>query len=191
MNISPEEAAQALQDIEASRLAMRRAIQTHRGHLYLWLWGCIWVAVSIINWMYEQRALPAMLWIMGAGCVATAVIGSVQGGQIRARIDPRFAKVCATLLFFGYLVWPYLLGDLRSYDFRSYKGAYGYFTVIWMQLYMVAGIWFDSFWFWVGLAVTVVIVATLMFAPALFWGATLLLGLVLFGSGFLVRNTWY
>jgi len=191
MNISPEEAAQALREIEASRSAMRRAIQTHRGHLYLWLWGCIWVVVSIINWMYEQRALPAMLWIMGFGCLATVVIGMVQGGQIRARIDPRFMKVCATLLIFGYCVWPFLLGDLRSYDFRSYKGAYGYFTVIWMQLYMVAGIWFDSFWFWVGLAVTVIIVTTLMFAPALFWGATLLLGLVLFGSGFLVRNTWH
>ena len=37
MNISPDEAAKALNEIEASRAAMRQAIRAHRGHLYLWL----------------------------------------------------------------------------------------------------------------------------------------------------------
>jgi len=181
MNISPDEAASALQEIDASRAAMRRAIQTHRGHLYLWLWGGIWIATSVLNWMYETGALRAM---------ATVVIGTVQGRQIRSRIDRRFLGVCAVLLVFGYCIWPLLLGDLHSYDFRSYRGAYGYFTVLWMQLYMVAGIWFDNFWFWVGLGVTVLIVATLLLAPALFWAVTLLLGFVLLGSGFYIRYCW-
>jgi hypothetical protein len=59
-----------------------------------------------------------------------------------------------------------------------------------MQLYMVAGIWFDNYWFWIGLTVTALIVAALLLAPALFWAVTLLLGLVLFGSGFYVRYGW-
>ena len=59
-----------------------------------------------------------------------------------------------------------------------------------MQLYMVGGIWFDNFWFWVGLAMTALLVATLLLAPAMFWGVTLLLGLVLLLSGFYVRYGW-
>ncbi len=190
MNISSDEASSALQEIEASRRAMRTALQAHRGHLYLWIWGVAWVVVSALNWMYEQRALRAMLWIWGAGMVATLVIGFVQGRQIRSKIDKRFIGVCVTLLAFGYFVWPTLLGDLHSYDFRSYKGAYGYFTVLWMQLYMVAGIWFDNYWFWIGLAVTVLVVGTLLIVPAFFWAVTLLLGLVLIGTGFHVRYFW-
>ena len=190
MNISPDEAAKALQEIETSREAMRRAIRTHRGHVYLWIWGGAWVAMSLVNWAYDQGALRANFWISGAGLVATLLIGYVQGRQIRSKVDRRFIGVCATLLMFGYFVWPLLLGDLRSYDFHSYKAAYAYFTVLWMQLYTVAGIWFANFWFWIGLAVTALTVATLLLLPALFWAVTLLLGLVLLGSGFYVRYGW-
>jgi hypothetical protein len=164
MNISSDEAAKALKEIDASRRAMRTALQAHRGHLYLWIWGIAWMVVSALNWRYEQGALHTMLWIWGAASVATVAIGMVQGSRVRSRIDRRFAGVCAVLLAFGYLIWPVLLGDLHSYDFRSYKGAYGYFTVL--------------------------VVGTLLLAPAFFWAVTLLLGLVLFGSGFHVRYFW-
>jgi hypothetical protein len=190
MNISSEEAAKALQEIEASRRAMRAALQAHRGHLHLWIWGIAWMVVSVLNWRYEQGALHAMLWVLGAATALSIAIGMLQGNRIRSRVDGRFLGVCAVMLAFGYLVWPVLLGDLHSYDFRSYKGAYGYFTVLWMQLYMVAGIWFDNYWFWIGLAVTVLVVGTLLLAPAFFWAVTLLLGLVLFGTGFHVRYLW-
>ncbi len=190
MNISPEEASQALQEIESSRAAMRRAIQTHRGHLHLWLWGCIWMAVSVLNWILDQRALHTMLWIMAAGIVGSVLIGTFQGRQIRGRFDRRFLAVVATLLVFGYFIWPFILGDLHSYDFRSYKGAFAYFTLVWMQLYIVAGIWFDNYWFWIGVGVTVLVVASLLFAPAAFWAVTLIFGLVMLGTGFVVRNNW-
>jgi hypothetical protein len=190
MNISREEAATALQNIEASRSAMRRAIMTHRGHLYLWLWGSIWIAMSALNWRYEMGALHAMWWLSGGGMLATIVIGIVQSRQIRSKIDKRFLAVCAVVLVFGYFVWPFLLGDLHSFAFRSYKGTYGYFTVLWMQIYMVAGIWFDNFWFWIGLAVSVCVIASLLFAPALFWAVTLLFGFVLLASGFYMRFFW-
>jgi hypothetical protein len=98
--------------------------------------------------------------------------------------------VCAILLVFGYLVWPFLLGDLHSISFRSYKGVYAYFTVIWMQIYMVAGIWFDNFWFWIGLSVSACLIAALIFAPAVFWAVPLLFGFVLVGSGFYIRFCW-
>jgi hypothetical protein len=197
MQISPEEAAKALQEIEASRAAMRRAILTHRGYLYLWIWGCAWVAMSLLNWAYDYRAGPADWLIVGGGVLASLGIGLFQGTRIRSRIDRRFAAVCTTLLVFGYLVWPVFFGvpghgSLAALwgGFHSYKAAYGYFTVVWMQLYIIGGIWFDNFLIWVGLVVTALVIATFVFIPALFWALTLLCGVILLGSGFYVRQLW-
>jgi hypothetical protein len=185
MNISPEEAADALRNVAASRLAMRRALQNHRGHLHLWLWGLIWIAMSALNWRYDKAALHAVWWLCGIGLVISCGIGMFQGSQIRSRIDRRFLGVCATLLVFGYVVWPFLFGG-----FQVYRTAYAYFTVLWMQVYMVAGIWFDNFWFWLGLTVTVLTLASLIFLPAAFWAVTMLFGLVLVGTGFYMRFGW-
>jgi len=82
-------------------------------------------------------------------------------------------------------VWPVLFGG-----FASHKAAFGYFSLLWMQLYIVAGIWFDIYLLWVGLAVTALIVAGFLLAPGFFWAFTLLCGAVLVGSGFYVRYFW-
>ncbi len=184
MNISPEEAAAALQEIETSRTAMRATIRSHRGHLFLWIWGCVWVAIAL----HDGLAVPRV-WFANAasaaGVVATVVTGFVQGRQIRGKIDRRFLAVCATLLVFGYAVWPTMFGG-----FRSYQSAFGYSTLIWMQLYIVAGIWFSNYWLWVGLSVSAMIVAGFVFFPSIFWVFMLLCGLTLIGTGAYVRFFW-
>jgi hypothetical protein len=185
MNISPEEAEKALLEIEASRVAMRGAIRSHRGHLFLWLWGFVWMAMSALYWIDGHRFLWEIVAFAAAGIVGSFVIGIVQDRQIRSRFDRRFAAVCATLLVFGYGVWPVLFGG-----FASHKAAFGYFSLLWMQLYIVAGIWFDIYLLWVGLAVTALIVAGFLLAPGFFWAFTLLCGAVLVGSGFYVRYFW-
>jgi hypothetical protein len=184
MNISPEEAAQALQEIEASRAAMRQAVRAHRGHYFLWIWGAVWSAVSVVSWMGSTSAWTANL-ISLAGAALTVVTGFLQGRQIRSRIDKRFIAVCLTLLLFGYGVWPVLFGG-----FHSYKEAFGFSTLLWMQVYIVGGIWFDNYWLWVGIATTVLILAGFTFFPALFWPLTLLAGLMMIASGFYVRYFW-
>lgn len=185
MNISPEDAAQALQEIEASRVAMRRTIRSHRGHLFLWLWGFVWIAMSVLFWIDARRFQNAAYVISVAGIVGSLAIGMVQNRQIRSPIDKRFVAVCGTLLLFGYAVWPVFFGGLASY-----KAAFGYSTLLWMQLYIVGGIWFDSYLLWVGLAVSALILAGFLLVPAFFWGSTILCGAVLVGSGFYVRYFW-
>jgi hypothetical protein len=184
MNVTPEEAARSLQEIAASKASMREAVRSHRGHLYLWIWGIVWVAISL----YSRIAAPSA-WaangISAAGVVATIIVGFVQARQIRSPIDRRFIAVCAALLVFGYGVWPLFMGG-----FHSYQAAFGYSTLLWMQVYIVAGIWFDNYWLWVGLGVTAIILAGFLFFPAFFWACTMLCGLTLIGSGIYVRYFW-
>jgi hypothetical protein len=185
MNITPEQAAHALREIENSRLAMRKAVQAHRGHLYLWLWGAIWAVMAVLNWSNPERYAWATLWLNVAGAFASFAIGFLQGRQIRSPIDKRFVGVCATILAFGYFVYPALHGG-----YHSYREAYACGMLIWMQLYIVGGLWFDNYWLWIGIAVTALILVGFLFLPAFFWGFALLGAFTLLGSGFYVRYSW-
>src|SRR5579871_5496428 len=164
MQISPEEAAAALRDIESSRAAMRRAVRDHRGHIYLWIWGTVWVCLSLLE-AFRVPHLPACTNAVAiAGLVVTVVFVIVQRRQVRTTFDKRFLGVCGALLGFGYLVWPTLLGQPRSF-----QAGFGYSILIWMQVYLVAGIWFDNYWLWIGIVMTVVILAAFLLFPAYFW----------------------
>ncbi len=185
VNITPEEAAQALREIEASRVAMRSAIQAHRGHLHLWLWGSLWMSTSVLNWDDNPAHTTASSLLMVGGGLTSALIGILQGRQVRAPVNPRFVAVCITILLFGFVAWPVVLGPPHGY-----RAAFGLGTLVWMQLYIVAGLWFDTYLLWLGIAATAIILAGLVFLPGLFWACTLLAGAVLVGTGFHVRNSW-
>jgi hypothetical protein len=137
-----------------------------------------------MSWMGYTSAWMANS-ISCVGLLLTIAAGFAQGRQIRSKIDRRFIAVLFTLLLFGYGVWPVLLGGIHSY-----RAAFGYSTLVWMQIYIVGGIWFDNYWVWVGIAMTVVILAGFVFFPAFFWPLTLLAGLTMVGSGFYVRYFW-
>jgi hypothetical protein len=185
VNITPEEAAQALREIDSSRLAMRAAVRAHRGHLHLWLWGSIWIIIALISWREDPRVFIVTQWISGAGAVGSFLIGFIQGRQVRSTIDRRFIAVSIAVLAFGYVAWPALLGYPHTY-----RTGFAYGLLVWMQVYVIAGIWFDNYWVWMGLIVTALVLAGLLFFPALFWGCVLLAGATLLGTGFYVRYFW-
>jgi hypothetical protein len=186
MNISPEEAAEALQQIKASQMAMRHAIRAYRGHYYLWIWGTIWMATAVIRWMDHRRFYIATNWLTAVGIVISLLVGFSQAGKLRGKIDRRFFAACATLLLFGYGVWPLFIPN----PFQFFDRAFGYQQLIFMQIYIVGGIWFDNSLLWTGLIVAAVTVAGLLCFPAYFWVAILLGGATLVGSGFYVRRSW-
>ena len=185
MNISPEEAAEALQQIKVSQIAMRRVIMSYRGHCYLWLWGVAWMAMAIVRMMDRPRFYITTNWITLVGVVASVAIGFSQSGKFRGKIDKRFIGVCATLLVFGYGVWPLFFSLFRTFDL-----AFAYQELLFMQLYIVGGIWFDNSLLWVGLAVAAVTLVGLLAFPAFFWIAMLLSGATLVASGSYIRNRW-
>jgi hypothetical protein len=185
VNVTPEEAARALRDVETSREAMRSAIQAYRGHLYLWLWGLIWITTSLLNWRDGTRFQVASGWLSMAGAAASVLIAVIQGNRVRNRVNGRFLGVCMAILLFGFVAWPIVLGPPRGY-----RSAFGLGTLVWMQVYVVAGLWFDNYLLWLGAAVTAVILAGFVFLPTWFWGCTLLAGLMLVGTGFYVRHAW-
>lgn len=187
MNISPAEAAEALQEVENSKRAMREMIRSHRGHVFLIIWGLVWVVMAFEGWSgYAPRHPWAYCWISGAGVVASLIVRRRQSRFVRSTFDGRFLGVCGALLAFSVLVWPKLLHASRL----SFEEMYAYSVLIWMQLYVVGGILFSRHLLVAGIIVTALVLSGLYLVPALFWPACVLSGLTLIGGGLLIKRTW-
>jgi hypothetical protein len=185
MNLSREEAEAALREIQISRVAIRRAIVSQGGHRFVWLWGFVWAATGVMRELNFPRFWVYTNWITVVGVGISLFLGFSNSRNIRFRVDRRFLAVCATLLVFGYGIWPFFFAFYREFD----KG-FAYQEILWMQLYIVAGIWWDNNLLWVGLLVTVVTLVGIVAFPAHFGVAIIASGATLIASGFYLRSSW-
>jgi hypothetical protein len=186
--ISPDDAQRALHTIDDSRETMRRAVRAHRGHLHLWLWGSIWIVMALTVHFYGEAATRFFPLFVLPGVAGSAAIGIYQSRQIRTPIDKRFLAALVCLLAFGGL-WPFVLGvaDAPSADIRMFA----FFALLVMQLYVLAGIWFDNYLLAIGLGVTVLILTGLFAFPGIFWlWFAICCGGPVVLSGFIVRFWW-
>ncbi|MDQ3119142.1 MAG: hypothetical protein M3Q89_06170 [Verrucomicrobiota bacterium] len=187
--ISSAEAEQSLHSIEASRLAIRRAIRAHRGHFHLWIWGAIWIGMALavhFQGARGERLLPVFVLV---GSAASTAIGFYQSHQLRSRIDKRFLAALGCLFAYG-LLWPAVLGGFGGSEPNI--RAFAFFALLVMQAYVLAGIWFDNYLLAIGLGVSALILIGLIVFPAFFWiWFAIFCGGPVFLSGFIVRYLWH
>ena len=187
-DLTRDEAAQALRQIDESCEAMRRVVRQHRGHLHLWLWGSIWTAVALSVHFFGERATRWIPWFILPGIAASIAIGIYQARQIKTPFDQRFLRALACLIVFG-LLSPVVTG--ASMAPVNHARAFAFFALLAMQVYVLAGIWFDNYLLVIGVAVSALILIGLFVFPQTFWlwfaifcGGPVLL------SGFVVRFAW-
>ncbi len=186
MNLSKEEAAAALVAVGKSQEALRQAFRAHRGHYHLWLWGGVWILMALtahFGGPYGLQRYMGLFCLVGG--VLSFAIGMLQANQVRVPVDRRFLRVLFALLGFA-AVWLLVLRP----DTTSER-LFTYFALIVAQLYVVAGIWFDTYLFWLGLLLAVLLLVGFFFFLPIFWiwvavfgGGSLILG------GFYVRYFW-
>ena len=185
MTLSPDEAREALDQVEAGRKAARLALRRNSGHLHMWIWGTFWVVVPIA-FHFSEAFAARFTWVFAlVGACASAYVGRfVEGSRIRKPFNPRFGAL--GLLLAAYAVaWILLLGSSDS------KTIYAYFCTVSMFGYVVAGLWFDIYLVWVGLAATVLTFAGYYLFNPWFWiWMAIAGGGTLIGTGFYVRFFW-
>jgi hypothetical protein len=180
MQLSPQEAAAALAQVDDVRVTMRRIIRAHRGHYHLWIWGAAWVAMPLLAHFKGDYASHHFGWICLVGGVASAWVGFTQSAQIRMPSNLRFLGVLGALLAFGAL-FPFVL-----HARPEPKMLYAYTCLIAMQAYVIAGVWTDSYLLWLGVFVTGLVLVGFFFFPGIFW-----LWMAVFGGGSLIATGFY
>jgi hypothetical protein len=163
---------------------MRTAIRAYCGHWYLWLWGVIWLGMASLGQFLGIAAVPFINGLAAIGIAASILIGFVQSGQIRAPLDRRFLTALGALILFGYFVWPVVLGPPHRSDALIRFSAY--YSLVPMQAYILAGIWFDNFLLWVGVLISISILLGLFAFSAIFW-----LWIAVFGAAPLILSGFY
>jgi len=154
MSISTEEAAQALASVKEAMGRARLAQSYEVASVMTLLWGGIWMVCYGAGWLVS-RELAGALWtgLVPIGGVLTGLwcvrVKRRHGeGQTAARIG----EMALALWLFGFL----LLHLVRP---LSYVQISAYWTLVSMLGYVLLGIAYVRFYLWLGIGVTLLMLA--------------------------------
>lgn len=164
MEISKEEAARALAAVQQANAATRSAVRAHHGHLHLWLWGLVWIAMALLAHTRGLAGVRLFPWLSGAGVVGSLLIGAIQHRQVRAPVDRRFLGALGALVGFA-LLFPLVLHSAGA----GPEAAFAYTALVVAQAYVVSGLWFGNYFTWFGLLLAALILVGFFAFPAIFW----------------------
>jgi hypothetical protein len=187
--LSPEEARQALKDVDSISRQTRLAVQSSVVSSILMLWGTLWVVIftsGYLNFPHGDR----IAWTLnGIGFVSTAILVARQNRQIRTEADRTFrlqlGALWAVLLVYA-LVLPFLLVP-------SWTARLALMLSIIMLGYVLQGVWIrDRVFVFLGFFITLVIlVCHAWLNPRHFLlGLGILGGGALFTGGLIIRLRW-
>ena len=186
MNISPEEAQEALAVIQ------RTTDKTRKGHgyngYYLMIWGAVWFAGFMVSQFLQSK--PAVVgWTWGGlvlvAWVTSAVLGINQGRYVRSPIGQQIGFFYLVLLAFAVL-WFILLAPQHT------EQGVMFFVSLMMFGGVVVGILYRNLFTVLGsLFATALAIAGYYLLPDYFylWEA-ILGGLAMLVSGLVLRLRW-
>ena len=180
LQVSPQEAAAALDEINQTRAAMRRVVREHRGHVHFWIWGGSWVAMPLSAQLFgEEFCRHFWIFAMVAGIISGRVAAE-QGARVRMPVNSHFGKMMTVLIVFSllFLIVLRVMPDMKT--------LYAYICLVIMQSYVVAGLYTDTYLFWVGILISILILVGLFYFPFIFW-----LWMAVFGGGSLIATGFY
>jgi hypothetical protein len=186
LQVSPQEAAAALADIDRTRAAMRHAIREQRGHVHFWIWGAAWAAMPLSAQLFgDDFARHFWIFSVVAG-VFSGRVAAVQATRVRMPANNQFFAMMGVLIAFSVI----FLLVLRVLP--NMKTLYAYICLVIMQSYVVAGLWTDRYLLWVGILISALILLGLWFFPGIFWlWMAFFGGGALIATGFYVRDYWH
>ena len=189
--LSPEEARQALADIDAISHQMRQAV-CGDGLVasILMLWGVLWLIIFTAGYLSFPHG-DRIAWVLnGLGFGATAFLAARRNKQVRSEAGQKLMKQLA-LLWVVLMAYAILLPILLR--MASWPTRLALTLAIVMLGYVIQGIWMkDKLFVVLGLFITASVLAchAWLQPPQFLLGLGLLGGGGLFAGGLVVRLRW-
>jgi hypothetical protein len=189
--LSPEEARQALADVDAVSRQMRQTVcGDGLVSTILMLWGVVWVLVFTLSYLCFPHG-DRVAWILnGAGIVATALLVARRDKQVRSEAGIKFMKQIA-LFWLVLMVYSALLPFLLR--IQPWQTRLALMLTLIMLGYVIQGIWLkDKVIVILGLFITASILGchAWLKPPFFLLGLGFLGGGALFAGGLAMRLRW-
>lgn len=185
MNVSREEAREALAAVSAVRERTRRAVALGGGDVILMIWGVVWLIGYTVTQLTTGPLLGAVWTVLDvAGIAGTLFVVSRISNRVRDPMGPRIGFLWLAL--FGYsALWIWLAQPLSELQLSVL------ITTFVMFGYVVLGLWLDTILLWLGLAVTALALGAYLLVPEFFgfWMA-FVGGGAIFATGLYIRRRW-
>jgi len=191
MNVSQEDAHEALSAVKNVMVQTRKAIASSYASDLLIMWGLLWIGAFIASHFYLAYAFYIFISMSVVGGLGTAVIYQVFRSKASLN-DTSFQKVgwrmfLFWIFLFGYLIiWLCLLAPFSGLQCNAFIC-----TAI-MFAYIVIGLWFGSYFMvLLGLAVTAAtLVGFYLLTPYYCLWMASMGGGALLGTGLYIRLRW-
>jgi hypothetical protein len=186
MNVSPEEAQEALATIELTKAKTRKG-QGYAGY-YLMIWGAVWfIGFLVSQFLQSNAAVVGWTWggLVVVAWIGSAVLGINQGRYVRSQIGQQIGFFYLALLAFAVL-WFFLLA------FHSTEQGVMFFVSLIMFGGVIVGIFYRNLAIVAGsLFATALAVAGYYLLPGYFylWEA-IFGGLAMLIPGVVLRWRW-
>ncbi|MHC4713283.1 MAG: hypothetical protein ACYTAN_08450 [Planctomycetota bacterium] len=197
MEVTKDEAAGTLSEIERVDARTRRRILFKGADAIYMLWGVVWIVAFTLHQFVPHRmiafgstsvATESLIWspLVLAGIIGTLVI-------FKRRAPARGERDWRTGVFWGVLfayfyVYLFLLWPVVNKEALFSEGGWRLMTaaisIVPMFAYVVMGLWgFGDYMIWLGLGVTAATVVGVVFVPTWFY-----LWMAVFGGGALLAT---
>lgn len=185
MNISRDEALEALEAIREVEQRTRRSINLAGGGPIMMIWGVVWL-IGFLGGAALGSEQQGALWgiVDSLGLVATLVVVGRLARRVRDPVGPRLGLLWLFLIGYGAL-WIWIAHPLTDQEIGVMAATIAMFG------YVVLGLWLDRLFMWIGLAVTALTLAGYLLVPEWFdiWMG-ILGGGALLSSGAYIQLRW-
>jgi len=189
MNISPDEAQQALSAIQAMAKKTRRALSSSGAYIFLIIWGIIWVlGFSGSQFLPEKIAGYNWMIIDTLGGILCAIIGIRMGRGVRSASPTTSGK---RIGLFWLLLFFYCLAAIAVAGSVDGKQLAMFITFFVMVGWLAMGLLLSFASIWPGLAITALALIGYYLLPGIFymWMA-ILGGGGMIALGLYIRSRW-
>jgi hypothetical protein len=167
MNITPEEAQSALNDIQHATKVARTVFNFWAYHMLIW--GCAWTLGFLASQFWPRWINWIWLVMVVGGVMGSAIIGIMQGRRVRLAPGSHLAFVSSRLGIFYGVLYCFTILWMIIFPLSALEVGMLWITVV-MFGYIIAGVWLQQpLFIGLGAGVTVMSVAGYYLLPHYFW----------------------